>query len=54
MAPRINRRTGPADLVEFMILQRTVAALAIAYREIVSMRFQHLALHTTGLVGGYS
>jgi len=37
-----------------MILQCTIAVLAIAFREIASMHFDRSALRRTHLVGGYS
>jgi hypothetical protein len=41
-------------LVLIMILQCTIAVLAIAFREIASMHFDRSALRRTHLVGGYS
>jgi hypothetical protein len=41
-----------ADLDGFMILQRTIAVLTIAFHDIGSMRFDRFALHRTHLVGG--
>jgi hypothetical protein len=43
-----------AGLDRFMILQCTIAVLAIPLREIVSMHFDRFALHRTHLAGGYS
>jgi len=47
-------RTPPAGPDEFMILQRTIAVLAIAFLEVLSMRFDRFALQRTHLIGGHS